>query len=355
MIRGVQVGVARASGGPGAGAAAGQRRGGELQLRALPSTTPSARSSGRRYPNVECIVVDNASTDDSAADPRPACRRRHPGLDRHASAPPTTVRRRLRSTGWPVSRGNYVDLPRRRRLPAPDIASRRTSTCTCRCACMSASPQATCCRSPDSDVVVATGEESNRYIRGGRGRRPKLVRPYDGDAGLALAGRAARRYRQQASITSPPLKIALDLVADVGPLLPPRRAAAVFRQCREADHAAHRHRPVFRLRLRRPVGKCDHRRTAVRLPHPRRQHLHLARPARPDAELHHRWPRRQQHQGAAHPRRSPRREGRRASRRTSSSSSISWRCCSRSIAATSIRHLPGWARRSRAAQAIARH
>ena len=130
---------------------------------------------GQTYRSVECIVVDNASTDDT---PEVLARlqRRHAGL--------VVVRRTSNDgqtpaslDGLAMSRGQYVIF-----LDADDyllphgIETHIYVHLSMRMHVGFTSGDML--QVAGSRIVIATGEESSRYIRGGRGRRPKLVRLY---------------------------------------------------------------------------------------------------------------------------------------------------------------------------------
>ncbi len=130
---------------------------------------------GQSYAEVECIVVDNASTDDTPA-VLAALRARHHGLvvvQRHANDGQTPAS----LDGLAASSGHYVIF-----LDADDyLLPQCVETHVYVHLSMRAHVGFTSgdmLQVADRQVVVATGEEANRYVRGGRGRRPKLVRPY---------------------------------------------------------------------------------------------------------------------------------------------------------------------------------
>ena len=133
------------------------------------------QSYGGSHGDVECIVVDNASTDDTPA-VLAALRERHPAL--------VVVQRRSNDgqtpaslDGLAASSGQYVIF-----LDADDYLLPHCVE-THVYAHLSMRPHVgftsgDMLQVADRHVVVATGEESNRYVRGGRGCRPELVRLY---------------------------------------------------------------------------------------------------------------------------------------------------------------------------------
>ena len=130
---------------------------------------------GQSYPHVQCIVVDNASTDETP-DVLDALRARHPALlviERATNDGQTPAS----LDGLAAARGQYVVF-----LDADDYLLPH---------CLDAHVFAhlslrvhvgftsgDMLQVVGHDVVVATGEESSRYVRSGRGARPALVRPY---------------------------------------------------------------------------------------------------------------------------------------------------------------------------------
>ena len=190
---------------------------------------------GQSYTHVECIVVDNASTDETP-DVLAALQRRHPDL---------AVIRRARNDGQTpasldglaVAKGHYVIF-----LDADDyllphcvethvyvhLSMRMHVAFTSGDMLQVAGRQ----------VVVATGEESSRYIRGWRRRRRrKLVRPYRATPGWptpAVPADIAERIHYVA-----PLTVAWVWSPTSG-LCYRRDALALFADKRRLGDAAHR-------------------------------------------------------------------------------------------------------------------
>jgi glycosyltransferase involved in cell wall biosynthesis len=130
---------------------------------------------GQTYPNVECIIVDNASTDESGS-VIDRLQQRHPELVivQRASNDGQTP---ASLDGLAISRGHYVIF-----LDADDYL---LPTCveTHVYVHLSMRPHigftsGDMLQLSGRHVVVGTGEESSRYIGRGQRRRPKLVRPY---------------------------------------------------------------------------------------------------------------------------------------------------------------------------------
>ncbi len=154
------------------------------------------------YAEVECLVVDNASTDESPA-VLGELQQRFPAL--------RVIRRAANDGQTPASldglaacSGHYVIF-----LDADDYLLPRCVE-THVFVHLSMRPHigltsGDMLQVQDRHVVVATGEESNRYVRSGRGLRPKLVRPYAAHEGwpapAVREGIAARVHY------IPPLKI----------------------------------------------------------------------------------------------------------------------------------------------------
>ena len=130
------------------------------------------------YPNVECIAVDNASTDESPA-VLEALSLRHPGLrvirrDSNDGQTPASL------DGLASSRGAYVIF-----VDADDVL---LPTCVEAHIFAHLSlrvhvgfTSGDMLQVAEGQIVVATGEDFNGYIRRGKGLRPKLIRPYRGD------------------------------------------------------------------------------------------------------------------------------------------------------------------------------
>ena len=130
---------------------------------------------GQTYPNIECIVVDNASTDDSSA-VLDALAYRHPALriirrGHNDGQTPASL------DGLMASHGAYVIF-----VDADDLLLPR---------CVEAHifthlslrvhvgfTSGDMLQVADGQIVVTTGEDFNRYIRRGQGKRPDLIRPY---------------------------------------------------------------------------------------------------------------------------------------------------------------------------------
>ncbi len=149
---------------------------------------------GQTYPHVECIVVDNASTDETGA----------VLADIEARGLPVRVVRRASNDGQTpasldglaASRGAYVIFVDADDLLLPGCVEAHVY------AHLSLRPHVGFTSGDmlqvvgdgdDVRVVVATGEDFNRYVRGGKGLKRTLVRPYrppDGAwPGTALAAR----------------------------------------------------------------------------------------------------------------------------------------------------------------------
>ncbi len=139
---------------------------------------------GQSYAAVECIVVDNASTDETPA-VLDALREAHPDL--------VVIRRATNDGQTPASldglaaaTGHYVIF-----LDADDYLLARCIE-THVYVHLSMRPHVgftsgDMLQVEGRHVVVATGEETGRYIRSGRGRRPDLVRPYEATPGWPSA------------------------------------------------------------------------------------------------------------------------------------------------------------------------
>ena len=139
---------------------------------------------GQSYPHVECVVVDNASTDETPA-VLAALEARFPQL--------VTVRR-VRNDGQTpasldglaASHGHYVIFLDADDYLLPHCAETHVFVH------LSMRPHigftsGDMLQVQGRHVVVANGEETGRYIRRGRGRRPKLVRPYTATPGWPSA------------------------------------------------------------------------------------------------------------------------------------------------------------------------
>ena len=139
---------------------------------------------GQSYANVECIVVDNASTDETPAVlERLQASRRGLKVIRRATNDGQTP---ASLDGLAIATGHYVIF-----LDADDYLLARCIE-THVYVHLSMRPHVgftsgDMLQVEGRHVVVATGEETGRYIRGGRGRRPKLVRPYEATPGWPSA------------------------------------------------------------------------------------------------------------------------------------------------------------------------
>ena len=258
---------------------------------------------GQSYASVQCIVVDNASTDETPA-VLADLRARYDDL--------TVVQRRSNDgqtpaslDGLAVATGHYVIF-----LDADDyLLPHCVETHVYVHLSMRVHVGFTSgdmLQVVGREVVVSTGEESNRYVRSGQGRCPKLVRPYTSTPGwpaLVPSDIASRIHYV------PPLKTRW-IWAPTSGLCYRRDALLLFADNPKLATLRTGDRFLFRLWVWRPFGRRRHRRAAVRVPHPWRQHLYGAPSARPHPEFRRRGSRRQQYQGAALPDRSPRRPSR---------------------------------------------
>jgi glycosyltransferase involved in cell wall biosynthesis len=130
---------------------------------------------GQTYANVECIVVDNASIDMTPA-VLTTLQDRHPEM--------IVVRRTSNDgqtpaslDGLAISSGQYVIF-----LDADDYLLPKCVE-THVYVHLSMRPHigftsGDMLQVAESKVVVSTGEEASRFVRGGKGRKPDLVRPY---------------------------------------------------------------------------------------------------------------------------------------------------------------------------------
>jgi glycosyltransferase involved in cell wall biosynthesis len=137
------------------------------------------------YPRVECIVVDNASTDETGA-VLDALGSRHSDLlvVRRASNAGQTP---AALDGLAMSSGAYVIF-----LDADDVL---LPTCAEAHVFTHLSlrrhvgfTSGDMLQLADGQIVVATGEDFNKYIRSGKGRRPDLVRAYRAVQGAGATG-----------------------------------------------------------------------------------------------------------------------------------------------------------------------
>ena len=155
------------------------------------------------YRNIECVVVDNASTDETH-DVLELLERRHPALVvlRRASNDGQTP---ASLDGLAQTRGDYIIF-----LDADDYLLPRCIE-THIYVHLSLRPHVgltsgDMLQVKGRHVVVATGEESSRYIRGGRRQRRDLIRPYT--ATEAWPSDAVRADLHAKVHYVPPLKIA---------------------------------------------------------------------------------------------------------------------------------------------------
>jgi glycosyltransferase involved in cell wall biosynthesis len=143
---------------------------------------------GQTYPNVECIVVDNASTDVTPS-VLAELQTRHPEmmLIRRASNDGQTP---ASLDGLAAATGHYVIF-----LDADDYLLPKCLE-THVFVHLSMRPHIAftsgdMLQVAENQVVVSTGEESNRFIRSGKGHNPSLVRPYTGHDGWPAAAVSA--------------------------------------------------------------------------------------------------------------------------------------------------------------------
>ena len=149
---------------------------------------------GQTYPRVECIVVDNASTDESGA---VLAAMEGRGL------PVRVIRRAANDGQTPASldglaaaSGAYVIFVDADDLLLPTCVEAHVYahlSLRVHVGFTSGDMLQVVGDGAEVQVVVATGEDFNRYVRGGRGLRRDLVRPYrDPAGGWPGAGVAAR-------------------------------------------------------------------------------------------------------------------------------------------------------------------
>jgi glycosyltransferase involved in cell wall biosynthesis len=139
---------------------------------------------GQTYRNIECIVVDNASVDESHT-VLAALKARHPKLiliNRSENGGQTAAS----LDGLKAAKGHYIVF-----LDADDYLL-PLSVETHIYVHLSLRPHAgltsvDMLQIADHEIVVATGEESNRFIRSRRGHKPGLVRPYTATPGWPSA------------------------------------------------------------------------------------------------------------------------------------------------------------------------
>ena len=149
---------------------------------------------GQTYPHVECIVVDNASSDESGA----------VLADIEARGLPVRIVRRAANggqtpaslDGLAASRGDYVIFVDADDLLLPTGVEAHVYahlSLRVHVGFTSGDMLQVVGDGTEVRVVVATGEDFNRYIRGGKGLRRDLVRPYrDAAGGWPGASVAAR-------------------------------------------------------------------------------------------------------------------------------------------------------------------
>lgn len=132
------------------------------------------------YPNIECIVVDNASTDNSLA-VMAALQERYPFL--------AVIRRTINEGqtaaslhGYEQSSGQYVIF-----LDADDVLLPQAVETHIYVHLSSrlhiGFTAGDMLQARDGQIIVAGGEAMNRYIRAGRGRQKHLWRPFKGQPG----------------------------------------------------------------------------------------------------------------------------------------------------------------------------
>ena len=153
---------------------------------------------GQSYPHVECIVVDNASTDASGA----------VLADIEARGLPVRVIRRAGNDGQTpasldglaASRGAYVIFVDADDLLLPGCVEAHVYahlSLRAHVGFTSGDMLQVVGEGAEVRVVVAGGEDFNRYVRGGKGVKPSLVRPYRDPTGAwpsaALAARLEGR------------------------------------------------------------------------------------------------------------------------------------------------------------------
>jgi glycosyltransferase involved in cell wall biosynthesis len=129
----------------------------------------------QNYPNVECIVVDNASTDESPSILAAVAERyRHAIIIRRANNDGQTA---ASLDGLAAASGAYVIfMDADDALLAQAIETHIFVHLSLRVHVGFTSGDML--QVVGGQIVVGTGEELNRYIRSGRGKRANLVRPY---------------------------------------------------------------------------------------------------------------------------------------------------------------------------------
>lgn len=127
------------------------------------------------YANIECIIVDNASTDETPA-VLTAITERYPqvAIIRRATNEGQTA---ASLDGFTRSTGQYVIF-----LDADDVLLPRCIETHIYVHLSSrihiGFTAGDMLQARNGDIVVSTGEAMNSYIRSGRGRRPNIWRPY---------------------------------------------------------------------------------------------------------------------------------------------------------------------------------
>ena len=127
------------------------------------------------YPRCECIVVDNASTDESAT-VLARLQARHPALrtimrDRNDGQTAASL------DGLKASRGAYVIFADADDLLLPHCVDAHVLTFLSLRAHVGFT-SGDMLQIQDDQIVVSTGEDFNRYIRSGKGAKPTDVRPF---------------------------------------------------------------------------------------------------------------------------------------------------------------------------------
>ena len=113
---------------------------------------------GQAYPNMECVVVDNASTDES-----PEVLGRDCGAlpaDAHYPRASNDGQSAASLDGFAAASGAYVDFMDADDLLLPQAAADAYVSRIFRCACMSASRPATCCKARTIRLSSALAKNS---------------------------------------------------------------------------------------------------------------------------------------------------------------------------------------------------
>lgn len=154
------------------------------------------------YPRVECIVVDNASTDESPA-VLGALAGVHPGL-RILRRPANDGQTPAALDGLAATRGAYVIFVDADDILLPTgVEAHVFAHLSLRLNVGFTSGDML--QLAGDEIVVATSEEFNRYIRGGKGRRPQEVRPFRALSAGGWPAPAVADRLQQAIHVVPPL------------------------------------------------------------------------------------------------------------------------------------------------------